>query len=164
MLKVASFSITDADGVNELLSKYRLAEGANILVSDGHIMVPFLDGAEPTKEQKIVDIREEINKMNTQIGLLNHSQSILNFLKEDAQNRIDTAVEDVRAAQSFFEVQEKKSPEKKEAGAKIDECNKRVEASKRAFNELNNQVLMNDHEILRLQINIEKFEENITKL
>jgi hypothetical protein len=164
MLQVASFSITDADGVNTLLSKFRLAEGARILISNGHVLIPFENGEPKNNEQKIVDIREQTNKLSEQIDIIKHSQSVLEFLKADATSRMDEAVEDVRASQAYAEVQEKKSPEKKAANEKIDEANKRVSATKQALNELNTQFIMNDHEVLRLQMNIEKFNEIIATL
>ena len=59
MIQVKSFKISDSDGINKLLNKYRLASGAHILVSEGQISVPYEDGLEANSGQIIAECSEQ---------------------------------------------------------------------------------------------------------
>lgn len=161
MLQVASYKISDADGINALLQKYRLAEGAHILISDGQVCIPYNDGEPKSKEQSIVDTKEQINTMLTQIELIEHSNKVLNFLATDANKRVDDAVDEVRKAQEAHDALGKKEREQKKTADAINEANKKVNGAKAGLNELQNQVRMNEHELLRLRINIDMLRECI---
>ncbi len=161
MLQVASFDISDADGINNLLNKYRLAEGAHILVSDGKVCIPYNDGTPKSKEQSIVDKQEQINTMLAQIELIEHSNKVLNFLATDANKRVDDAIVEVRTAQEAHDALSKKEREQQKTADVINEANGKVKASRAGLTELENQVRMNDHEMLRLRINIDMFREDI---
>jgi len=76
MQKVQSFAISDSDGINELLSKYRLAAGAAILISDGQACIPYEDGEMPNKAQQIVAIQEKRNIMLEERSILEPSQKV----------------------------------------------------------------------------------------
>lgn len=164
MLRVATFDITDAEKINELLRVNRIAQGGHILVNDGKVLIPFEDGAEKTNAQKIVDIQEQVNILLDQLAIIHHSQKVLEFLRRDASRRADEAQELVTASQAFFEVQDKKSKERKEAGLKIDEANKAVASANASLREIENQYRMNEHEVLRLTMNIEIYRETIDTL
>ena len=77
MFKVKSFKISDDKGVSELLSKFRIAEGASIFVSNGEIMIPIEDGTPENVAQKIVRLQEEKNKIVSGIEIIDHSQKVL---------------------------------------------------------------------------------------
>jgi hypothetical protein len=91
MIKVASFKISDSDGINNLLSKYRLASGAHILVSEGQLCVPYEDGLEPNNEQKAIEILEQKKTMQIDYRMLTHSQRVLEEQIKDIEGKIAMA-------------------------------------------------------------------------
>lgn len=89
MIRVASFKIPDADGINALLEKFRLASGALILVSEGQLCVPYKDGTEPNNEQKAIELLEQKNIMLVQYRILTHSQGVLEEQIKDMEGKIE---------------------------------------------------------------------------
>lgn len=148
MLLTKAFKISDDQGINELLTKYRLASGAHILVSDGQVLIPYEDGAPPNAAQNIVQIREDQNKLRQQMEIVVHSNRVLSHLVADAQDRVN-----VLAAEADTAVNKEKNALKQALG---DASNAR--------DQLLNQVKMNEHEINRFQINIDEYEAAVTKL
>ena len=73
MLKVKSFKFSDADGMNDLLSKYRLASGASIMVSNGELVIPYEDGQAPTKGNLISQLAELRNNHVMELELAKQS-------------------------------------------------------------------------------------------
>lgn len=146
MLRVASFKISDAEGINKLLENYRLAEGAQILISDGQVCIPFEDGAPMTNSQRRVMLQEQKNKIIQQIEIIQHSQGVVDLQIADAQSAFDVAEQEWKQAKS----------------------DKRLEANKKhkedALAAAENMKLQNDHELVRLKRNIELFDETISKL
>lgn len=61
MLKVKSFKIEDDKGQNELLEKYRLAQGG-LTVSNGWICVPYDDGEPEDRHHTALMFKELCNK------------------------------------------------------------------------------------------------------
>lgn len=156
MLKVQSFEMSDSAGINKLLEKSRLAEGAHILVSEGKVIIPYEDGEPKNTAQKIVDIKEQKNKIHEQLNIIEHSQAVLDFLMGDADKRIGEAQANIEEAKQI-ESSKKKYDDMKELEATL----KRVTDAKR---DLENQKNQNDMEIARLTLNIELFDETITEL
>lgn len=146
MLKVASFPITDAAGVNELLSKYRLAQGAHILVSDGNVMIPYEDGEQPNKAQRSVKIKEVQNEQREQIADLEHSQDVVALQIADAQDAFNVA-----------EAAWKKALSNKALEKVMHEREAQLEEAK-------NLKRRNDHEIVRLTRNIDLYDEQLKNL
>lgn len=147
MLKVAAFTISDDEGINKLLSEFRLAAGAGILVSEGKVLIPYEDGAVPTASQRIAQIREDQNKLQVQRDLIEHSQRVLDHMIADEENRVNVARAKMEEATD--------NPTRKEHEAKLRTAENKVE-------QLQNQKLMNEHEINRLDVNIEEYEATIT--
>lgn len=83
MLQVKSFKISDDKGINELLNKSRLANGAHILITDGYVCVPYEDGLEPNKEQRLITLREERNNFLKQKELLDHSNEVMAIMRDN---------------------------------------------------------------------------------
>jgi hypothetical protein len=146
MLRVASFKITDDIGINRLLENYRIAEGAQILISDGHVCIPFEDGAPMTNSQRAVMLKEQKNKVIQQIDIIEHSQGVVDLQIADAQSAFDVAEQEWKQATS----------------------DKRLEANKRqkedALIAAQNMKLQNEHELTRFKRNIELFDETIASL
>lgn len=151
MLKVASFKISDQVGINALLDKVRLATGMHILVSNGEICIPYEDGEPESIEARISGIGEQKNTMLNQLQIIEHSQSVLDFLIKDSEDRIVGFEADVKEDNANGAHETKKRQ-------------KNLDVAREAHEGLLHQKRMNDHEILRLKINIEKFDEQISKL
>jgi len=149
MLQTKSFLISDSEGINELLQKYRLAAGASILVSDGHVNIPYEDGNPPTVSQEIIFIQECINDHKNKRKDLVHSNSVVKKLIEDANTRIADAAE-------------KLSNHGGKGGKAALQSTHDNAVSVR--DQLENQILMNNHEIFRIDLNIEVFQESIEQL
>lgn len=152
MLKVKSFSITDAEGINETLSKYNLASGMHILVSEGSVCIPLEDGEPENNEQKICKIKEESNIMRTQYDMLVHSKMVndeqMRKVEEDLQRYNDLPVEmDKKGIKSH-------SKEVKEVIDKLNNVKAQLESTMR----------MNESEMARMEINFVVFDKRISEL
>lgn len=151
MLKVKSFKIDDDAGINELLTKFRLASQAHILISNGIMCVPYEDGVEMNNEQKIVSLREERNEMIKKIELLVHSQRVLEIQLEGVKIEISKS-------ESYLI-----TPGTKEAYESEKEIKKEVERLTNIVNQTETQMLMNQSEITRLMTNVKVYEERINQ-
>lgn len=157
MLLTKSFEITDSDGINELLVNNHLASGAHILVSDGKVLIPYEDGAPPTTAQRIVELRENQNKLRSEMEIIAHSNHVLAHLVADAEERVNVA----RAA---LEAMADKPGEKPTANPARKDAQTKLDQTQQALDQLLNQKLMNEHELVRAQMNIDQYEAAIAKL
>ncbi len=146
MLQVASFEIGDQDAMNALLSTKKLAAGMHILVSDGKVCIPFEDGTPDTSELKACTINEQINTIHREMDIIEHSQLVLNRLLADAKERMDAAY-----------ARHKASTNDKKLEAKFKEA-------EQAYNQTENQILMNKGELARLQANVDFYQEKVKAL
>ena len=146
MLRVKSFDISDYPGINELLSKYRLAPGGHILVSDGKVCIPYEDGLPMNNAHKVVAIGEERNKMLEQRALIVHSQKVVDLQIADAQDKFNVAYEAWKANTSNKKLEDAKNQEQS------------------ALSQAENLKLTNSFEIVRIDRNIELFEEEMKSL
>ena len=146
MIQVKSFKISDSDGINKLLNKYRLASGAHILVSEGQICVPYEDGLEANSDQIIAECSEQRNTLSGQLRIIEHSQ--------------DVVVEQIKAQEQVFE-ETKAKYEANSSNKLLGEEHKRrkeiLTESKRLFQQ-------NQAEEARLRLNVELFNKKIEKL
>jgi septal ring factor EnvC (AmiA/AmiB activator) len=152
MLKVASFKITDADGINDLLSKYRLASGAHILISDGQVCVPYEDGTEPNKEQLIIEILEQKNVTLAQYRMLTHSQRVLEEQIKDMEGKI----EELRERVTF--------PKTKEGYDQRKEVDEEIKRLEKIVEDTKNQHTQNKAEVYRMEVNFQVFDEKVNEL
>ena len=157
MLRVASFSLTDAAGVNAHLDKYPLASGMHILVSEGNIMLPYEDGQPKTAAVRICEIGEQKNTMTAERDIIEHSQGVMELLMADAQNRVNVAQADVDKAEASKDKKTYNADERAKLTAKLKEA-------QQAYDQVANQHRTNAHEIVRLNVNIEKMDEAIAAL
>jgi hypothetical protein len=178
MLKVQSFAFSDSDGINELLLKYRLAQGASIFVSNGEICIPYEDGEPMNDAQKVIAIKEQKNTLLAQGDIVDHSQRVLKFLIKDATVRVDEAQADQdeaiahllpvlsefkldQAEEKYIQSVAHNHPKLQDALRKRDEANEALKTARGTLTELKNQYKLNEHEILRMKMNIELFDEQI---
>jgi hypothetical protein len=152
MLKVASFPITDAKSINELLTKYRLAGGMHILVSEGHVCIPYEDGSPENNDQKRAALGEQRNTTIRERDIIVLAQAGLQRMIKDASDRLDA----IRAGKP-----DEKALRKADARAEYDAKEKQAQ---NVLNQLCNQHLSNIHELARFDINIQCVEEAIAAL
>ncbi len=143
MLKTQSFDLMDSDGINVLLNQYPLAEGASIFVSDGKICIPYEDGEPENDSHRSVRAKTEINKMNKQIAVIEHSNKVLEIIKADLDSKFATADADYKSATN----------------------NKRFEAARKELEDAltHNSIALRNNvaEIERMEINIKLLTESI---
>lgn len=97
MLKVKSFDLMDDKGMNELLTKFRLASGAHILVSEGKVCIPYEDGECENDSQRFIRIGEQKNLMLAELDILRHSLLVV-------ESQIDDQKSEVAIAESVYKV------------------------------------------------------------
>jgi len=152
MLKIKSFDIKDDVGMNELLSKYRISSGANILISEGKVMIPYEDGLEPSNAQRIALMQEMKLKQQDELGLLAHSNRVL-----------DKQIENIEGQLAVLE-KESLTPGTKEAYDKTKDIKDQVRVLENQLSQTKSTKLMNDAEISRLETNVLVFNESIYDL
>lgn len=153
MLQFKSFPITDAEGMNKLLTQYRLADKANIFIANGYVCIPIEDGEPENDAQHLIRVKEERNGMSLQIDLLEHSQSVMEFQIAGLKKQMERNFTDEMARNTSREFRAEK-----EAREKEDKRLKNVLAS------YENIINTNIAELTRLQANIAIFNETINSL
>lgn len=152
MLKVKSFGMEQDKEVNDLLLTHRLAPNATILVSEGKIIIPYEDGEAPNLAQKTIEIKEQINAHKMQVGLLIHSQRVLEIQEKGVSAEIEKIDAQINIPKS----------------KKDYELKKELEASKKnlenVLTQTRNSIIQNQAELTRLTTNIAVFEETLSKL
>lgn len=156
MLQVKSFKLSDDKGINELLQKYRIAQGASIFVSNAEICIPFEDGKPMNNAQKVIAMKEQKNNALSQIDIIEHSQLVLESLSRDATRRVEEAKANLAEAET-----KKKGKEKYDT---TKECAETLRNAERALHDLEGQAQQNMIELVRLQLNCELFDERIEEL
>lgn len=149
MLKILSFKIGDADGINAALQQFPLASNMHIMVSNGEIAIPFEDGLPKPKAVEIVELQEENNTLGAQIGVIEHSERVNEFQLADIKERMNEVRAEINKATA--------NPERKRLQARLDD----LQAN---YDGVYNQSLKNKHELARLGRNIEENNEKIAKL
>ncbi len=155
MLRLKSFKFDQEAEMNALLDSYRLAQGAHVFVSDGFLIIPYEDGEPKTNVQKVIDVKEQKNIIIDQMGIIEHSQQVLGNLKLDAKRRVD------EAKANLAEAETKKGKEKFDA---IKDCTDTLKNAERALKDVEGQEMQNKIELVRLQLNIDLFDERIEEL
>lgn len=149
MLRVKSFKITDGEAVNKLLDKYHLAKGASILVSNGHILVPYEDGEAPTAIQIINEEKEVRNELTGQMRTIAQSQDV-------NLQQIQELKEDIIVATEEVEKQTDKELKKK--------AQEVIKMSQERLSLLEITMRNNDKELARLQMNVDRIDQKIEHL
>lgn len=153
MLRVKSFKITDDAGINELLSNFRLASGASILINEGNLCIPYEDGEEPNTAQKIIALKEERNTVAKQMDIIIHSQVVLDIQSKGIKaeiEKIESQIVTTGGKKKDYEANKSKDAEIKRLNNVLTETEK--------------QIVMNQAEITRMQTNITVFNQRIAEL
>jgi chromosome segregation ATPase len=146
MLQVKSFEIMNSDGISEFLKTHRLAEGMGIIVSNGVVCVPFDDGEPMNVEQKRLEIKEAMNKLERQVEPMDHSQLVLEDLLAELNRQNDKVVADL-----------KDSP----TNGSLKGMSKEL---KQAIEQNQSQQRHNTFEITRIRKNIERYQSQLDAL
>lgn len=153
MLKVKSFKISDDNSMNELLSKYRIAQGASILVSDGQVVIPYEDGIQENKDQKFVRLMEEKLQIEIQMETLKHGQKVLANKINGAISQLNTLIADEKEAESKKEIYDKTK--------KIKEEKKRLES---VISQYEASMVNNQAELTNKMEEVKVYNEEIKEL
>jgi hypothetical protein len=124
--------------MNELLSKYRLASGAHILVSNGEVCIPYEDGEVPNETYLASVLAEVRNNHMAELLLAEHSLAV-NREREKKMNNNLSSSEAIKDKKLFEKIQ-------------------------RDLEEVRNLIKMNESEIDRLKTNIAIANEHISKI
>lgn len=150
MLKVATFDPSDAVGMNKLLSQYRLAPGAKILISQGFfgskIVMPYEDGEPKSGPLLVIDMKEQINQLFEELGIITHSQKVLETMMAPLREKI--------AANEALLVITTANQARKPIEAEL-------EQHRGTLASMESQHRMNAHEVSRLQMNVRLYKEQI---
>lgn len=146
MIQYHSFKPEETEKINELLQKNRMAKGAHVLISNGFLVFPVEDGTPPTVQQQVIEILEERNAAVAQIAIIEHSQRVNDQQIIDAKDKLNQA----KAQYSGYKSNK--------------EFEKKMRQAEDSLSQLEGIYEMNKHEITRLKINIDIFDDRIAEL
>lgn len=153
MLRVKSFKIEDDAGVNELVSKYQLASGMHILVSEGYVMIPFEDGTEKPSNLWKIGFQEERNTLMAKVELIKHSQKALEIKNKGIKEQIQTLENELVTIGGIKKAYDDNKPKEAE-----------IKHLKKVLEDNENQTTANKAEITHYMANIEAYTEIIKNL
>ncbi len=146
MFKVASFKISEAEKINELLSQFPIATGAHVFVSNGELCIPYEDGEPDPPALQSNKIREQQLKLRAEMAVVAHTKGVVDLQIADSKDRLKLA----------------------EAAASQNRSNKQLQANVKQIEdhvaEGESLNMKNNFEIVRIQRNIDLYEEEIKKL
>ena len=158
MLKVFSFKFDDADGINNVLSKYPLAKGASVFVSNGELIIPVDDGERPSKSLRISRIKEMINSDLDKINEYVHQQKTKKIKMDGVKIQLSKLEEDLKKVEEDTSLPNKEKYDQKKV---IDLEVKRLN---NVLDQTGNQILMTQAEITELMTGINAYELEIKEL
>jgi len=154
MLQVKSFKFSDDQGINDLLSKFRLAEGASIFVSNSEIVVPFEDGLEMNVDQKRIAILEEKNKAMLSMDILTRGQMV-------TMKKVRGLEEQINALKANLAEPASTTKDTYDSKKEIEADIKRLEAN---LTQLQNAVIQTQAEITHQNLVVETCKELVESL
>jgi len=163
MNKFASFNFEDADKINKHLDSYPLAGGTNVFASNGKLIVQYQDGQDETPASQIITLKEEIRIFRKSKDEIEHSNRVLQTLIADAKSRIEIAQAEVSRIEGEMDGASSNRA-KKALKDELTFAEQTLVERKQTLHELTSQEFKNKHEMERLNLNIELFEERIAQL
>lgn len=164
MLRIASFEIQDANGMNSLLAKHTLYGDASILVSEGKIAIPYEDGELPNTDQKINKVKELRNKEQAKVEDFHHQQRVHQVTLKGIQKQIgeleeklddtETQLNDVSKEKGSYEKTKILKEQKKD-------LEKEIVRLQNVENQTANMIIMAQSEITRLTTEIAVYNEEL---
>lgn len=156
MLKVQSFKITDDTEVNNLLKTFPLAKGMHILVSEGHVMIPFEDGSPEPLSVRIATVQEQINTIEAQKEIIVQSQMTAKALLENKKAHYNELLANIAEAEA--------KPNAKGKSDTIKNMKDVEKQASKAIFEDESKIMLNDKEIERMNVNIAMLNKRIEEI
>lgn len=162
MNRFASFDFSDAEGINALVDKFPLAGGTNVFTSEGKLIVQYQDGEDVSHAVKIVNFKEQIRTFEVSKEEILHSQKVLDTLIADAKSRVEVAQAEITRLEDAVDAATGKAKEPLKSDLQF--ALKTLQECRSALHEVLNAKLKNEHEVARIDLNIELFNEKIAAL
>lgn len=160
MLRVKSFKMSDDVAMNELLSKTILVKGANILVSNGEIVIPFEDGEPENVEQKIIVCLENKHRLMAEREVFEHSSRVINNKLRGASKQLF----DLEKQLADLDATNSKNKSAKEVRDTISAMREEVQRLKNVIKQYETLLIKNQAEITDKTEEIRVYEEDIEAL
>lgn len=144
--------MSDDTGMNELLSKHVLYEGASVFLSNGEMVIPYEDGFEPNNEQKACKLKSLRNSDRAKLEGLLHDQRKASL--------------DIKGIQTEIEKLNGQLTDENIKGAykKNKEINDEINRLDNVLAQTQKTVLMTQSEITRIVTHIAVYDEEIAVL
>lgn len=152
MLRVKSFDITDDKGMNDLLGKYKMAPQTGILISNGKVCIPYEDGEDLNKDQKIINLKEDRLDMLRKKEVIIHSNDVLEMRISGFKKELEKLEKD------------NVTPGSKETYDKSKEIKEEIKNLENAIKQDQQTIKQNQFEIDRYDLNIQVFDKKIKEL
>lgn len=149
MLRVKSFKAKDDKGINALLERYRIAKGAQILITNGWIVVPYDDGEPMSAQHEANVLKEERNELMDNRKIIQHSQEVNDQQIADAESDLQQATASRDSATD--------NHTRKMLTEKVTKIEQHLASLKMTYS-------TNEKEIDRLGMNIERMDDKIDSL
>lgn len=159
MLQYKSFKISDDEGMNNLLKKYLLAGGVSVLVSEGQVTIPFNDGQEFNKEQKLSLLQGQKEEAVQKFENINFNHRVI-------EKQVAGAKVQLEASENRLELAKVKKEEKDTKETYIDkkELENNVKRLKGIVEQLTVALTNTRAELTRLSLEIEVCNELISEV
>jgi hypothetical protein len=153
MLKTKAFKFSDDAGINELLSKHILYKGADLMVSNGEIIIPYEDGQLPNTEQKILKLLELRNSEIAKTHGILHDQKVLGIQEKGIKKEIQDAESKMVTLSN-----------KKEDYQNNKQFKELIQRLENVLTQTQNTIIMNQSELTRIFTDISVYDEEIAVL
>lgn len=159
MLQYRSFKISDDEGMNQLLKTYLLAGGVSVLVSNGEITIPFNDGQEFNKEQKLSLLQGQKEEAVQKFEHLNFEHRVI-------EKQVNGATTQLEKAENELELAKVKKEEKDTKETYLDKANLKetVKRLKNVSEQLTVALTNTRAELTRMALEIEVYDELISEV
>ncbi len=153
MLQTKSFKFSEGSEISEFLKNHRIANGGDMLTSNGEIIIPFDDGLPPTTEQKIIDFKMLRNNKMLEADVINHSKRV----SEIRQIGLEKAIAEHQENINY-------TPKNQEERKKNKKAEDEVARLTRILDQTKNQILMSQAELTNIMTEVAVYDESIANL
>lgn len=159
MLQYRSFKISDDEGMNNLLKKYLLAGGVSVLVSEGQVTIPYNDGQEFNKEQKLSLLMGQKEEVIQKFENINFNHRVLEKQVAGATTQLKEKEEKLKIAKD-----NKKAKNNKETYIDEKTLENDIKRLKNVVDQLTTSLTNTRAELTRMDLEIEVYDELISEV
>jgi len=159
MLQYRSFKISDDEGMNNLLKKYLLAGGVSVLVSEGQVTIPYNDGQEFNKEQKLSLLMGSKEEVIQKFENINFNHRVLEKQVAGATTQLKEKEEKLKIAKD-----NKKAKNNKETYIDEKTLENDIKRLKNVVDQLTTSLTNTRAELTRMDLEIEVYDELISEV